>query len=132
MLPRMLLHVVNSARPVYFPMYRPRRHFSGSVMNNMPLSVSDFENIHSAELSRVVRLPSRRGIKCGAIQYYPPPPALLFARNHLRVEIRARTNRDSKASPSRRSPPVKTREYHSQSCGVRELAPAFCKETPLL
>src|ERR1700740_2213239 len=87
MLARMLLHVIDASRPVDHTVNRTHKNGRRCVVNHLLLRVGHFNHRHIAERAGVVRLPSRRGIKRCAIEHHFPALALLFAGNHLRVEL---------------------------------------------
>ena len=91
---RVLLHVIEAARPINTPVHRTHGDLGRGVMNHMviradhlPARIHDLNYGRLAQLAQIVRLASGGGVKCRLVQYDLPAIALRFAGHDLRVEF---------------------------------------------
>ena len=68
----MLLHVIETARPLHATLNWSGREFAIDDMQNVIFGVAHIENFGVAEPSKIVRLAAGRGIKRRAIEQYFP------------------------------------------------------------
>jgi hypothetical protein len=88
-----LLHVVDATWPIDGASHLAWFNRGGRVMHDTMavVSIRHFDHIRTAQLSRIVRLPARGGVKRGAIEDDAPSLAEVFrigfARQDIRVEL---------------------------------------------
>ena len=68
----MLLHVVETAGPVYVSLYPVAGDALGQNVSDALAFVDDVSYVHSTETSGVTRLASSRRVKSGAVEVDPP------------------------------------------------------------
>ena len=87
-LSRVLLHVIEAARPVDCAVNRARSDgLVGEMRDFAILGVEHFHDCGSAQVACVKWLSARSGVKRGAIQAHAPTRSLRFASEDLRVEF---------------------------------------------